>query len=201
MKHKFLFLAVLGLATALMSCEPQMALYPLHTAEDKIFDEQLLGEWRQVDPEEKTVKDNESSLSIVRAEDGLSYIVTLPVPKGKDEAGLASTARLVKLGDFLFLDFKAPDDKDLKFNFYPYPVVESHVFARVRADKKNLRLDFLSDDWVKKQLKDGKSALATLAVDSGLLVTATTAELRKFALAHAEDEEAFSERFEFARAK
>lgn len=184
-----------------MSCEPQKTLFPLYTAEDKIFDEQLLGKWLFVDPDDHEAKNDKMGLRFDRSGDSPSYAVLLSGTKEKDEIGLASVARMVQLGDFRFLELSAPKDDDSRLKFYPYPVATAHVFARIRMDQKTLRLDFLNDDWIRKQMKTGKPALATLETDDNLLVTATTAELRKFALAHAEDAEAFSDHYEFVRAK
>lgn len=206
MKKTLLFLAVIGLASALVSCAPQMTLFPLHTPEDKVFDEQILGEWRQVDPEEQKAQTSEAEKSesiwtFARGKDGLSYDVKVLWIKGKGNDGLLSTARIVKLGNFLFMDFQGRGEEDTNFGFYPFPVVNTHIIARIRADQRTLRFDFLSDDWITGRSKAGKPALATLDVEGQLLVTATTAELRSFALAHGEDTEAFSERYEFVRAK
>ena len=201
MKQTLLFLAVIGLASALVSCGPAMTLFSLYTWEDKIFDEQMLGEWRPVEPPAEKAESDEPLWIFARAKDGLSYNVTASNTKRKDRGGLVSTARIVKLGNFLFMDFEGPDTEDRDFTFYPYPVVTAHMIARIHADGKTLRIEFLNNTWLKKQIKAGKLALATLDTDDGLLVTATTAELRNFALTHAEDAEAFSDRYEFVREK
>jgi len=201
MKQTLLFLAVIGLASALVSCGPAVALFSLYTAEDKIFDEQMLGEWRAVRPPEQEAESEEPLWIFARGKDGLSYNVTASDTKRKDQGGLVSTARIVKLGNFLFMDFEGPGTEDRDFTFYPYPVVTAHMIARIHADGKTLRIEFLNNTWLKKQIKAGKLALATLDTDDGLLVTATTAELRNFALTHAEDAEAFSDRYEFVREK
>ncbi|MBZ5539430.1 MAG: hypothetical protein LAN61_02805 [Acidobacteriia bacterium] len=201
MKQTLLFFAVIGLASALVSCGPAMALFSLYIREDKIFDEQMLGEWRHAEPTKEEAKSDEPLWIFARGKDGLSYNVTASDTKRKDQGGLVSTARIVKLGNFLFMDFEGPDTEDRDFTFYPYPVVTAHMIARIHADEKTLRIEFLNNPWVKKQVKAGKLALATLDTDDGLLITATTEELRNFALTHAEDAEAFSDRYEFVREK
>ena len=45
-----------------------------------------------------------------------------------------------------------------------------------------MRFDFLSDDWFKEQAKAGKLPLATVQTPNGLVISAATEELRKFAL-------------------
>ena len=64
-----------------------------------------------------------------------------------------------------------------------------------------MRFDFLSDDWFKEQGKAGKLPLATVQTPNGLVISAATEELRKFALEHAEDMEAFSEPYSLSRTK
>ena len=64
-----------------------------------------------------------------------------------------------------------------------------------------MRIDFLSDQWTKDQAKAGKLPVTSVTGPQGQVVSATTDELRKFALAHAEDTEAFSEAMVFQRKK
>jgi hypothetical protein len=59
----------------------------------------------------------------------------------------------------------------------------------------------LKDDWVKDQAKAGTLTLAHLDVDGSPLISATTADLRKFMQAHAEDGDALSENYELKRIK
>jgi hypothetical protein len=105
-------------------------------------------------------------------------------------------ARLVKLGNYVFIDFAAQDI--YKLPQIPYPALECHVFGRLTLEKDRARIDFLSDDWVKDQVKAGRLPFA-LEETSRPVLSAKTADLRKFALKHAEDHEAFSETFTLVR--
>jgi hypothetical protein len=208
MKNIFLFFVAIGLVLALAGCGPVMSLFPLRTAEDKLFDEQLLGEWRQVDPDKQKTISNEAAgdehrWTFTRAGDGSGYDVKVLWTDKKKKDGLISSAHLVQLGNFLFIDFQGYSGEEDGFGYHPFPVVNAHMLARIRlqAAQKSLRIDFLKDDWIRNQIKAGKPVLATLDTDENLLVTATTQELRKFALAHAEDTEAFSEGYSFERVK
>jgi hypothetical protein len=80
----------------------------------------------------------------------------------------------------------------------PYPAVEAHVFGRLSLEKDRARIDFLSDDWVKKRIDAGKLSPQFLPL-SGHTFSANTEELRKFAAEHAEDQAAFSETFTLVR--
>jgi len=206
MKNLFLFVVVIGLVLILAGCGPVMSLFPLRTAEDKIFDAQLLGEWRQVDPDKQKTISNEAAgdeylWTFTRARDGSGYDLKVLWIEKKKKDGFTSNAHLVQLGNFLFMDFQGYSGEDDSFGYHPFPVVNAHMIARIRVDQKTLRFDFLKDDWIRNQIKAGKPPLATLETDDNLLVTATTEELRKFALVHAEDAEAFSEGYSFERVK
>jgi len=64
-----------------------------------------------------------------------------------------------------------------------------------------MRIDFLNDKWVSDQAKAGKLALVTVKTPNLVILAASTEELRKFALEHADDKGAFSENFAFQRKK
>ena len=64
-----------------------------------------------------------------------------------------------------------------------------------------MHIDFLNDKWVSDQTKAGKLTLASVTTSDGIALSANTEDLRKFALEHAEDQDAFSEVFAFQRKK
>jgi len=175
-------------------------LFPLFLKSDKEFDERLLGEWRM--QAAAPFKHGEKSGRMVfrKSADSTEYEVTL---FDSDEKGtnLALTARMVRLGNFHFIDFGTADADKRKFREIPFPSIESHSFGRIHLEKGSVRFDFLGDDWVKDQRKAGKLALATVQIPNGLVISASTEELRKFALEHAEDKEAFSEPYSLSRTK
>ena len=83
------------------------------------------------------------------AKDGGEYEVTL---FDFDEKGmnLALTAHLVRLGTFSFIDFGTPDSDKRKLKEIPFPTIESHFLGRIHVEKNSVRLDLLSDEWVKE---------------------------------------------------
>jgi hypothetical protein len=109
---------------------------------------------------------------------------------------MVSTARLVRLSKYLFSDFGTPDLDKLPQT--PYPAVECHVCGRVFLENDKVRIELLSDNWVRKRIKDGKLPLAFELLPEPL-VSANTAELRKFTVEQAEDHQAFSEIFTLLR--
>jgi len=173
---------------------------PLFINGDKEFDERLLGERRM--QAEATFKHGDKSGRVVfrKSADGTEYEVTLfdSDVKGPD---LALIARIVRVGNFPFIDFGTADADKRKFREIPFPAIESHSVGRIHLEKGSVRFDFLSDDWFKEQAKAGKLPLATVQTPNGLVISAATEELRKFALEHAEDMEAFSEPYSLSRTK
>jgi len=198
-RHFSLALLVLFVST-LTGCVPEDCLFGLAGASDREFDERLLGEWKmQSGPE---FKPGEQSARILfrRSGDDPEYETTV---FDFDEHGtnIVCTGRLARLGTALFVDFGTRDADEHKYAEIPFPGIEAHIFGRIYIDKNSVRIDFLSDDWVKKQATAGKLTLATVETKDGLVISAPTEQLRKFALEHAEDAEAFSESFSMIRSK
>lgn len=192
--------AAVAVALLLVSCAPQTTLFPLFTPSDKTFDEKLLGEWKVQSGPEFKPSEKAQRMLFRRGDDGVNYDVTL---FDFDDKGtnLAMTARLVALGAFLFIDFGNADPDKRKFNEIPFPVIEAHVFGRIHWEKQGPRIDFLNDEWITKQAKAGTLSLSVVQAPGGPLLSATTEQLRKFALEHAEDKEALSEAYSLVRTK
>jgi hypothetical protein len=195
MKKPYLWGLAALLVFLVAGCVPQQTLFPLFTDQDTFFDKQLLGEWQIWSGNSAIPSDDPGLIQFRAANAAYTYDVTIP---SFDEEGrsLSSQARLVKLGNFVFIDFASPDID--KLPQIPYPVLPSHIFGRLTLETNEARIDFLSDDWVKDAIKAGKLSLLLEDISSPVL-SATTADLRKFALEHAEDSEAFSETFTLAR--
>jgi len=151
---------------------------------------------------EASFKHGEKSqrMAFRKSADSTEYEVTLFDSDNKG-MNLALTARMVHLGNFHFIDFGTADADKRKFREIPFPAIESHSFGRIHLEKGNVRIDFLGDDWVKEQGRAGKLELASVRTGNGPVISASTEELRKFALEHAEDKEAFSEPYALSRKK
>ena len=197
-KRSFSSVVTIALVLFLAGCGPASSPFPLFVGGEKEFDEWLLGEWRMQGGASFEHGKESSRIVFRKSADSTEYEVTLFDEKGKN---LALTARMVRLGDFSFIDFGTPDANKRKFREIPFPTIESHFFGRIHLDKSSVRLDLLSDDWIKEQGKAGKPKLATVQTADGPAISASTEELRKFALEHAEDTEAFSEPYSLSRKK
>ena len=200
MKRYFPFLAAIALVLLLAGCEPADSLFPLFVKSEKAFDERLLGEWRIQSKASFKHGEKSGRISFRKNSDSTGYEATL---FDFDEKGmnLALTVHIVRLGDFSFIDFGTPDPDTRRFKELPYPIIESHFFGRIHLEKGSAWLDLLSDDWAKEQGKATKPTLAIVQTADGPAISASTEELRKFALEHAEDTEAFSEHYSLSRTK
>jgi hypothetical protein len=196
-----LLLAVAALF--LGGCSPIHCLFPLYTDSDKLFDGNLIGEWRtapgNVRNEEGTATNEYERWVFQKTQDHLSYDCT-QIELGK-KGVVWSTVTLVKFGDILFADFgpgpafpEGPQDLS-------YPRIDAHAIARVWLDKDELRIRFLDEKWAWKQVHAGNLNLPHVEAPTALVLTATTEELRTFAVEHADDKEAFSAEFRLIRVK
>jgi len=200
MKRYFSSAVSMAIVLLLAGCGPASSLFPLFLKDDQELDERLLGEWRI--QSEAPFKHGEESgrIAFKKSADGAEYEVTV-FDFDKQGMNLALTARLVRLGNFSFVDFGTPDTDKRKFREIPFPAIESHFFGRIQVEKDGARIDLLSDEWLKAQGKAGKLPLPAVQTPDGLAISASTEELRTFAREHADDSQAFSEPFSLSRTK
>ena len=172
-------------------CVP--TLNPIYTDKDLIFDPALLGTWGSDDPREKWVfeKTNEKSYKL----------------KQTDSEGLTAEfdTRLVRLGDYKFLDLIVTniDEKYIKLNgFAAFSLVPAHLVLQVHELRPKLKLSAMNPDWVKEWLdKNPKSLEHRKLGDDRYVITASTKELQKFVLQHADEEGLFAGPHELTREK
>ena len=202
MKTRVLLWLVTVLACGLLSgCEPVNSVYPLYKSEDSVLDARLVGAWQHAKPENDDDKDARWYFS--ESGDKKSYDFKWGAAGAK--GGFLASARLVRLGNVMFIDFEGDDckasDVEQKDNLMAFPVISTHMMGRIWLTDQTLEIHFLKDDWVKAQVKAGRFPLANLDVEGTPILTAKTEELRKFMQEHAEDQEALSENFSFVRGK
>jgi len=195
---RLLWIAVSAAAAIFLAgCEPQISLFPLFTSQDSFFDQHLLGEWQIWSGKELKAGDTPGLIIFTTSPEAYTYEVKIPnFDERKDT--LFTAARLVKVGNSVFIDFGTPNMDNLPL--IPYPAVEGHVFGRLTVEGGKAQINLLSDDWVKDEVKAGKMPLAVQDA-SKLVLSANTSDLRKFALDYGDDAKAFSETFTLARKK
>jgi hypothetical protein len=199
MKTKSFAAAMFVAALLIAGCEPINSLFALYTNDDKVFEENLIGEWKEVSEPGNSVQED---LRWVFYRDGDSFAYKTSLISLEKKGGFLSKGRLVQLGNFQFIDFEADETSvDSGDAAVPFPFLVSHMFGRIWIEKNTVRIHFLNDDWVKEQLKNGKLDLAHAGPPDNPVLNATTEELRKFSLERAEDKEAFSENYRLERVK
>lgn len=193
--------AVAGLL--LCGCSPVRCLFPLYNDSDKLFDGTLIGEWKTASDKnqkgEGSGADESDRWIFQKTRDHLSYDCS-QVTLGK-KGVVWSTAKLVKLGNALFLDFEpGPAFPEGAQDVY-YPSIDAHAIARIWLDKDELMIRFLDEKWAWKQIHESKFSLSYVDAPTALVVTASTEELRKFVTTHADDKDAFSDEYRLFRVK
>src|SRR5687768_996034 len=155
---KKLLLPLLAIAVFLTACIP--SLHPLYTAETIVFREELIGIWKE-DPQK------EESWTFTKAE---KEIYKLTITDDKEPSIL--DARLVKLGEHLFLDLY-PSDEPIKNarlgNFYRAALIPGHLIMKVKLGEK-LEVQLLEADKLGELLKANPKALGHTFIEDGQLV-------------------------------
>lgn len=181
MKIKSFSLMLAAVAILLTGCW-QKSVYPYYTDKDVFFEPQLLGEWREADkdPAEAT------TWTFTRAEQEKVYRIHI---KDK-ETTLDLNGRLFKLGDETFMDMES---RQRSINEIP-----AHHLFRVPEIGATVKIALQSGEFIKNWIEGHPNDLAHIRLndpehpddaDKGeYVLTADTARLQKFVLAHFKDE-------------
>jgi hypothetical protein len=159
-------------------------LHPIYTEKDVIFDDALLGTWRQKPQDGDGWK-------FQRGEEDNTYHLILT--EGMNSSPF--TVRLVKLQDQRFLDLVPHEDglKSLQCEgLYKSGLIRGHLFLRVDQIEPALKLRWLNPDWMTDLLEREPNAIAHYQDgDKVFVLTATTRELQAFLLKHLDSEKAW----------
>jgi hypothetical protein len=176
MNHRKLPVAA-ALAMVLTACVP--SIHPLYTEHDLVFDPALVGVWSEDEKADETWAFEKSGDQAYKA---------IYSEKGKTGE---FDVHLLKLGDTLFLDFYPQDDgiKQMDRNdFYRFHFLPVHTFARVSLSGATLEMGFFDADWLKNLLEEKPKAIRHERRGAdGIILTASTKELQKFVLDHADE--------------
>lgn len=184
MKHlpllfKFTTLFALLLLTG---CIP--FLHALYTPETTVFREELVGVWKEK-------PDADESWNFTKG-DEKAYLVTIQ----EKDAPSKMHGKLVKLGEYLFLDLFPADDTFDKVPFGDYTkasLVPAHILFQVKIGK-TLELRSIETDALKELLAANPKLLPYVLPEKNRpVVTATTEEMQKFFTKHAATPNLWSE--------
>ena len=190
MKTKKLFFYLL--AGVLVGCVP--SLHPLFTDEDVIFEEKLLGIWAGE-------KDSNETWEFQRYgdESGKRYKMIYTDKEGKEGGFLATLGRL---NSMLFLDL-FPGEAEINTNdFYKIHLLGVHTFMKIEQIEPMLQMRVMDADKMKEMLESDPNLIKHEVLeeqDSKIVLTASTKELQRFMIEHAEDEGLFGGATELKR--
>ena len=89
----------------------------------------------------------------------------------------------------------------MKNGLYKGLLIPAHGFSRIWIEGDLVRLAYLDPDWLKGVIDKKRVNIDHDFIDQGIILTALTKDLQKFALKYAEDVKAFSNKSELHRQK
>lgn len=151
------------------------SLHPLLKKSDLIFEEALIGVWKQEGDIWSFSKKKENVYELVVHEtrkDRYSYL----------------EARLGKLEDQLFLEFSLDQDKNsINSEFASLHLLPVYTFAHVKQIEPTLQFSWPDPSWVEYRLKKSpKETIKHEMIEDSFVLTASTEDLQKFFLQHLE---------------
>jgi hypothetical protein len=194
-RRLLVFLVVISLAIPLASCEPQMALHSWYGEKDIVAEPGFAGTWLFVDAKGKP----DDQVTFTFQEAGKGYTISV---EDSTQVGVrcAWDVRLFRANGQLFIDAVQATTKfngsDVSELFIP-----GHMVGTVKIAGDTVAMRFLDDEWLTKAVKANPALIKHEMVNDSAVITASTAELRGFALAHASDDKAFASDFNFVRKK
>lgn len=164
-------------------CLPK-SLEPLYAEKDLVTNDGLVGRWSGMDDDDKEI----CEFTYVGDK---TYKCVIP-----DDEGTKSEfdARLVKLGDHLFLDLcpaKEPLVKMHAGNMYEQHLALMHSFFKVEIKEKQLCFHFFDMDRLTKLIQEKPNLIPCRVTTGHMIFTASTEALQKFVIQQAGETNAF----------
>ena len=172
-----------GLLAALVSPACLVvSLQPVYEPETIAFDPALLGSW--------TSADEDVTLTFERGEWHSYHVVV-----SQDDERYRLSARMTRLGSALYLDVTPLDGTDL-----PALTLPVHGCYRLEMTEEGMSLAELNYEMFERKARGGVHDLP-LVVDarSNVVITAGTADLRRWLTAHGDEEGVFAAPTPFTR--
>ncbi len=173
--------SILGFCSlALSGCSVVYSVHPLNTSDDAVDEPAITGTWSNDDAQLCVQKSDRSAYSLV---------VSPKDPKSDKGSKLveAYQVTLVRLDDQLFADVVA---KNQAFDGTeiepPAGAIFHHVIVKLDVTDSDLSYTILDSSAVQEANKQGYASLEYLEVDNGILLTASTEDLR-WAVSHHAD--------------
>ena len=185
---KLLFYLLAGL---LGSCVP--SLHPLYTDKELVFEAKLLGSWGEDDEVWEFKKgQEEKSYDLITNEEGKKGEFTVYLVKIQ-ESPKTDQEKQIARQPLLFLDLY-PKEPPLETNdFYKFHLLPVHTFIKIEQIEPTLKMRVMNPDKLKEILEDRPDLIKHEILEDRIVLTASTKQLQKFMLKHAEDEGLFGE--------
>ena len=192
MRTKIIIFCMLALAIG--SCVPVLSLHPLYNEADTIFEPKLVGSW---------VDDgNGITMDFSRPEgEGKRYHFAYSQMNEYLKRPMKGVfiARLVKLGNRLFLDFfpeefpngDIEEPNNYKWYANAFFLVPGHTFAVVDSIEPQLKIRITNSDEMEDFLKKEPNAIRYENVSGHIILTTNTAELQNFVVKYADNRDVF----------
>ncbi len=178
---------VLAFSSLLLVASCVRSLNPLYTDQDLIYDNSLVGVW----------KDKETSETWAFSNGGkLEYKLLHTEEDGRNGE---FSARLVRLGDKLFLDIVPTKTGFPQGDFYQSQLLPTHTIMHVVPGESTVRIAMLEVRWLQDLLADNPDAIRHETINGEIILTATPKEMQGFLLKHLNTRGAFSQSFELIR--
>lgn len=180
MKRSKLMMIILALAT--MSGCLVSSLHPFYKEKDKIYEENLEGNWVDEDSCIWSIQPNENSMGFMKGvKHDSSYIITY----FEDDTEAILKATLFQLNGVDYVDFLPdPDEEHHNADMSAWHHVPVHTLARVQYSKDSILLYWYGDEWLIELFEQNRIRIKHESVESAdydrQLLTADTDELQKF---------------------
>ena len=163
------------------------SLNPLYTDADLTFDPSLVGTWYDTETGE--------SWMIRSCEKPKYSLVHVDSDGRKGEYD----ARLVRVGDKLFLDLVPVRVPIAQNDLYRDRFIATHTFIHIVARDSTMQISYVDPRWLKDFLADNPTAIRHEKVNGEIVLTSSPKETQKFLLEHMTTRDAFSRPTEMTR--
>jgi hypothetical protein len=151
-------------------CVP--SLNPVYTPKDIVFDARTLGVWKQP---------GKAARWEFQQRDETSYRLLYTDDEGRQGK---FQAHLAKIEGTMFLDLYPEELPAEASGFYQFHLVPIHTVYLVRQTESKLELLAIDLQWLDKHLAAHPDEIACATFNGRRLITAPTADVQKFVLAH-----------------
>jgi len=189
-----------AVGTALLICAAceDSSLNPWFPKADTVLESWLLGKWTH------TYEDKTDTITFTRGEGNSYRIEYLEEKSGSKEAEHGFyEARLARIDGVYYLDYQPAE---VTGRVDAAMLIRTHGLLRLDYGDNKLRMRTLNWERLEKAAREGKLTELKFAwleddLSDQVVLTSSTAELRRFLLTHAREEELFDQGDDFVRGK